>query len=234
MTCVAHISIHDVAPETLGLVERMLVFLKENGASQVMLLVIPGLPWSEEDVDQLRKWVDAGHLLAGHGRTHHVASAESLYHKVHSALISRDVAEHLSKTEDEIAELMLENYQWFGEHGLPCPSHYVPPAWALGRISFSRLQELPFRTVEVLRGVLQVDSGRLYRMPLLGYEADTPVRAVFLRGFNRWNASVAHITGRAARISLHPYDLDYRLNHHIPNDLARFALKADMASLLPQ
>lgn len=233
MICNAHISIHDVAPHTLEQVRDQVSALKDWGVHQVMLLVIPGLPWSEEEVDQLRRWVDDGHLLAGHGRTHHVASAESLYHKVHSALISRDVAEHLSKTEDQIADLMLKNYQWFGAHGLPSPSHYVPPAWALGRISVSRLQELPFRTVEVLRGVFQVDSGRLYRMPLLGYEADTPARAVFLRGFNRWNTALAKISGRAARISLHPYDLDYRLNHHIPLDLARFDLKADVASLLP-
>lgn len=224
----AHISIHDVAPETLVPVTRMLSTLKSFGVKQVMLLVIPGLPWTGEGIDHLKALVEDGHLLAGHGRVHHVASAESLYHKAHSFFISRNVAEHLSRTEDEIAELMQENFDWFAAHGLPSPTHYVPPAWALGSISRQRLRELPFQTVEVLRGVIEVETGRLHRMPLLGYEADTALRAGFLRLFNGWNRLRARAGGSCTRISLHPYDLEYRLQDQISRDCASFALLAEV------
>jgi predicted deacetylase len=224
----AHISIHDVAPHTLDPVQRMLSTLEDLGVRQVMLLVIPGLPWTEEGIAQLKGFVDQGHLLAGHGRIHHVASAETLYHKAHSFFLSRDVAEHLSRTEEEIAELMQENYAWFAERGLPRPSHYVPPAWALGSISRKRLQQLPFQTVEVLRGVIDVPTGKLHRMPLLGYEADTAGRAAFLRVFNQFSVWKASCTGRCARISLHPYDLEYRLKDRIPVDCQTFDLQAEV------
>jgi len=229
----AHVSIHDVAPHTLVLVEDLISMLQGVGVDRVMLLVIPGLSWSESNLDVLRSWVDQGHLLAGHGRVHHVASADSLYHKAHSFLISRNVAEHLSKTEDEIFELMRENHEWFMERGLPSPSHYVPPAWALGSISRSRLRDLPFETVEVLRGVIHVQSGTLYRMPLLGYEADTAFRAFFLKVFNRWNSWSARKRNRAARISIHPNDLEFRLGHRISEDCERFHCQPDVSSLIP-
>jgi predicted deacetylase len=232
MKLYAHISIHDVAPDTLEPVSRMLGVLKDLGVSQVMLLVIPGLPWTEDQIGQLRRWADEGHLLAGHGKVHHVNSPETLYHKAHSFFISRNVAEHLSRTEEEIAELMQENWDWFSDHGLPPPSHYVPPAWALGDISRERLRDLPFETVEVLRGVIEVGTGRLHRSPLLGFEADTLLRAWFLRGFNAWNRIRAGWSGRCARISLHPQDLNLKLADRIAVECRCFDLVADASELI--
>lgn len=224
----AHLSIHDVAPHTLDPVREMLAVLREAGIDRVMLLVIPGAPWQPEELEQLRNWAGQGHVLAGHGDTHHADRIDTFFHKLHAKLLSRDVAEHLSRSEDEIADLMLRNHAWFARHGLPAPTHYVPPAWALGRISRERLRELPFRTVEVLRGVLQVETGLLHRMPLLGYEADTAFRAGFLRSFNAWNLFRARQSGRCARISLHPYDLGYRLKDQILKDCGQFELQAEV------
>jgi len=226
----AHVSIHDVAPHTLDSVCTVLNFLEDQGVEKVMLLVIPNLPWTEKGLDQLRKWADCGHVFAGHGSTHHVDRAESFYHKLHAALISRDVAEHLSKSEDELSELMQENYRWFESNGLPSPTHYVPPAWALGAISRSRLKELPFDTVEVLSGVIDVRNGRLHRMPLLGYEADTALRVFFLKGFNACNRLWACRSDRCARISIHPVDLQLGLADQIAGDCARFRLTPEASA----
>jgi predicted deacetylase len=206
----------------------MLDVLKTHGIHRVMLLVIPGLPWREEQVEVLRQWVAEGHVLAGHGRIHQVKEIRTVYHKLHSVLISRDVAEHLSLSEDGIADLMLENARWFETQDLPVPTHYVPPAWALGPISRNRLRDLPFQTVEVLRGVIDVRSGRLHRMPLLGYEADTAFRALFLRGSNAWNRLAACWNPRGIRISLHPEDLNLRRSACLLNDCARFEVQADL------
>lgn len=224
----AHLSIHDVAPHTLASVRNMLDVLGTHGIRRVMLLVIPGLPWSAEQVELLRQWVAEGHVLAGHGRIHQVEQMRTVYHKLHSALISRDVAEHLSLSEDGIAGLMLENARWFEQQRLPAPTHYVPPAWALGPISRERLRDLPFQTVEVLRGVIDVRSGRLHPMPLLGYEADTAFRAMFLRGSNAWNRLSTRWHPQGIRISLHPEDLNLRLSGHILRDCTRFEVQADL------
>lgn len=226
----AHISIHDVAPHTLEPVGRLLATLQDEGVGRVMLLVIPGGAWSEQDLDILRAWVTQGHVLAGHGWEHEATQIDTFYHKVHSRILSRNVAEHLSKTEEELVDLMQRNFEWFSLHDLPSPTHYVPPAWALGSLPRDRLRELPFRTVEVLRGVIEVKSGKLIPMPLLGYEADTWVRAVFLRGFNALNSLLCRFSGWCSRISLHPHDATYRLNHRIFMDCRAFELEAELPS----
>lgn len=221
----AHISIHDVAPDTLDRVRTMLSRLEASGVMRVMLLVIPGLEWSEEDLAQLRDWQGRGHPLAGHGWVHRVERRKTLFHKVHGTLISRYVAEHLSLGNGEIVDLMRRCYDWFGENGLIPPRHYVPPAWALGSLSRVEMHTLPFDSVETLRGVFFTREDRFQVMPLLGYEADTPLRAAFLKGFNRWNT---HRAKRAelTRISLHPYDLELRLGEEILRDLRKFRIQA--------
>lgn len=226
-----HVSIHDVAPETLGAVGEGLERLREAGAGRVMLLVIPGLGWTEAEVGRLREWAAAGHVLAAHGWVHRVARRRTLVHQVHGRLISRHVAEHLSWTAEEIGAHMQRGCRWFAEQGLPVPSHYVPPAWALGRIGAAALRGLPYATVETLGGVRVVASGRFVRMPLLGYEADTALRAAFLRGFNRWNLAAA---GRAVmtRIAVHPHDFGYRLGDAIVADCRRFRLRATFGDVI--
>lgn len=223
-----HVSIHDVAPETLGKVQHMLEVLTQWGLNRVMLLVIPGRPWSEGQLNILRGMAAHGHVLAGHGWLHEVTQPKTLYHQLHRALISRNVAEHLSRTEDQVLDLLRENHAWFSQQGLPEPTHYVPPAWALGNISRDRLKELPFETVEVLQGVIESATGVLHRMPLLGYEADTPFRAWFLQQFNRLNTAWARRTGRCIRFSLHPYDFDYLLKDRIEADCSAFQMCANV------
>ena len=208
---VAHLSIHDVAPDTMGVVGGMLRVLREEaGVERAMLLVIPGLEWGKANLERLRAWTEEGHVLAGHGWAHHVERRRTLWHKLHGWTISRFVAEHLSLDAEEISELIRRNHAWFGEHGFDPPTHYVPPAWAMGSISRGRLRELPFRTYETLGGVYDAERDRFTRMPLAGFEADTALRAAVLRGFNRWNARRARSGGRL-RIALHPHDLDLRL-----------------------
>jgi predicted deacetylase len=125
----AHISIHDVAPDTLDRVRKMLSRLKKAGVTQVMLLVIPGLEWTEESLAQLRDWQGQGHPLAGHGWVHRVERRNTLFHKVHGMLISRYVAEHLSLGNGEILDLMRRCYDWFGENGLPGIMFPLPGGW---------------------------------------------------------------------------------------------------------
>ena len=213
------VSIHDVMPETLDSVERTLAFLSERGATDVTLLVVPGREWSARDLDRLRVWVDAGLGLAGHGWVHHVQRFGGLYHRLHGLLLSRRVAEHLALDEEGIVRLLRENHAWFGKNGLPEPTLYVPPAWALGSSRRDRLRELPFHRYEVLGGMIDAATGRVEKMPLVGYEADAAWRVPLLRGFNAWNRRRAARTGATLRVSIHPHDIDLAMREDLARDV---------------
>ena len=223
----AHLSIHDVAPDTLPEVTEMLSKLKAAGIGPVMLLVIPGLEWQAAQIDHLREWVGQGHVLAAHGWVHHVDQRRTWKHKLHGVVLSRYVAEHLSLSSEEIIDLMRRSYEWFPKKGLPAPTHYVPPAWGLGEISMEQLSGLPYRTVEVLSGVIYPQEHRILKMPLVGYEADTYLRSVFLGAFNAWNRKQAS-EQTVIRLSLHPYDFTYKRAQDILPDCRRYTCRPEL------
>ena len=102
-------------------------------------------------------------------------------------------------------------HDWFVDRDLAPPRSYVPPAWALGRLDSGRLKRLPYHRIEVTRGFLDTASGTLQRLPLIGFEADTAVRAGFLRCWNRVQLERAYCTGLPLRIGIHPDDPWLRL-----------------------
>lgn len=206
----ALVSIHDVMPETRPQVTDMLAQLGLPPES-VTLLVVPGRTWSAADLKWLRDLQHAGHPLAGHGWFHRCQPPVTLYHKLHSALLSRRVAEHLSFSGDAIVQLVKDCHDWFDQHALTVSSLYVPPAWALGALTREQCGQLPFRHVETLSGLLDTASGDSLRLPLAGFEADTRLRALFLSWFNRVNVARARRHGVPLRIGLHPFDLSLRL-----------------------
>ncbi|MFM1896694.1 MAG: hypothetical protein RLZZ385_1768 [Pseudomonadota bacterium] len=205
------VSIHDVMPQTLPQVREILQRLSAWPNLAVTLLVIPGRNWSSEQIAELRDWQSRGRELAGHGWLHTVTRRSSLYHKLHGLLFSRMVAEHLALSEQGICDLLQRCHDWFGEHGLEAPQLYVPPAWALGKIPRARLARTPFASYETFGGIIDAASGRLERLPLTGYEADTPLRTRVLAGWNRYNEKRAITQDRPLRISIHPYDLQLGL-----------------------
>lgn len=207
----ALISIHDVMPETLDKVRGLIQQLQDNGHQAITLLVVPGRDWQAEDIRQLADWSAQGMELAAHGWHHKAAHVRGLWHRLHSALISRDVAEHLSLDAEGVEALMGRSAAWFDQQGLPAPSSYVPPAWALGALPKRRWSALPYRRIEVTRGLLDTRSGQLEPLPLVGFEADTHLRATFLRVWNRFQARKAQRQGRPLRIGIHPQDGDLLL-----------------------
>lgn len=203
------ISIHDVMPHTLSRVERLLATaLVRVPPAHVLLLVVPGLDWEPEQIESLKRLQNQGYELAGHGWVHKVDGIRTFYHKLHSFFISRDAAEHLSKTEQELISLLEQNIGWFKQHDFKSPKFYVPPAWAMGRIRESTLREFPISCVETTRGFLDLRTGRRRLLPLVGFEADTGFRAGFLRIWNRLNCWPVKAL-RPLRISIHPFDDDY-------------------------
>ncbi len=204
------VSVHDVMPESLGRVDRILGELEQNGWPPATLLVVPGRDWSAEQLQRLRGYAERGYELAGHGWTHTVPRIRNLRHRLHSLLISRRAAEHYALDALGVETLMRRCRQWFDAQGLPAPWLYVPPAWALGPASAARLGNTGFRYLETLSGIYDLHSGRTARLPVLGFEADTALRAAFLRLSNASAVKLGERRG-AVRLAIHPYDLELRL-----------------------
>jgi len=212
-----HISIHDVCPNTLPKVINIVDILKNWGIFHVTLLIIPKKPWQAHEINQLKRWQQAGYVLAGHGNTHHCKTISTASHKLHSMLISRDVAEHLSQPNDQIIEMIQYCYHWFLQNQLNPPELYVPPAWAMGALTPNDLKALPFRYYETLAGIYDNVSDQFSWMPLLGFEADTHFRKVMVRLSNKLNELLARYFKKDIRLAIHPDDFDLLLG----NDLAK-------------
>ncbi|MFO8152335.1 polysaccharide deacetylase family protein [Thioalkalivibrio sp.] len=214
------ISIHDVMPATLPQVRGLLAQLRRHRHRWITLLVVPGRDWHPAEIDQLHAWQQGGLELAAHGWSHRAERLRGIRHRLHAALISRRAAEHLALDARGIGDRMRASAEWFGRQGLQTPSTYVPPAWALGRVPRDVLAELPFRRIEVMRGLLDPRTGRLAPLPLLGFEADTRVRSGFLALWNRLQLLQAWRNGLPPRISVHPNDPNLRLAASLDRCLA--------------
>lgn len=207
----ALVSIHDVMPDTLPQVAQILAACRRLGLAPPSLLVVPGLDWQPDQLEQLRAWAASGHALAAHGWQHRARRIAGVRHRLHSALISRDAAEHLALSRQQIMALMRRAAHWFAQVDLPRPALYVPPAWALGDLRRADLARLPYQSIEVTQGFVDTRSGSLTRVPLVGYEADTRARSLALTVWNRGQIALAQRLQQPLRVGIHPHDLQLRL-----------------------
>ena len=214
------LSIHDVMPGTLDDVERISSELASLGYGTVTLLVVPGSGWATDSLLRLRALTDSGAELAGHGWRHVVDDIRGLRHRVHSLLISRDVAEHLALSRTQIRSLVRQCYDWFSSNHLPEPLLYVPPAWAMGQIDKQDLEQLPFRQYETLAGVYDSGTGTFRRTAMVGFEADTAIRALSCRIWNRLTLRAAG-TSKPIRVAIHPSDPGLLLGDDLRDFLGR-------------
>lgn len=207
----AILSLHDVMPETFQQVEQVVAIIKELGIPPFTLLVVPGREWNAGQLQRLRALEAEGFELAAHGWVHDSGKPRRLYHRLHGVLLSRTVAEHLALNPSQVSDLMQRSFDWFGQHDFSPPSLYVPPAWALGRISRNQLRELPYERIEVLKGFILPHSGRTRLLPMVGFEADNRFRLTAVRTWNRIQRVLARVSSRPLRIGLHPHDFQLPL-----------------------
>ncbi len=215
-----NISIHDVSPDNLNLINEIIIDLSEkHGIKKITLLIIPGLSWSQNHIDRLRHWQQKDKIeLAAHGWEHKSDTPRSLFHYLHSKFISDDCAEHLSKSNSEIIKIMKNSFEWFQNNGLNAPTLYVPPAWALGNINKGDLQSLPFNEIEVMSGVFV--ENRFVFIPLIGFETKTYFRFITVKILNKINYILQKNIG-VIRIALHPNDFNLLLKKDIDKYLSK-------------
>jgi predicted deacetylase len=214
----ALISIHDVMPSTLDRVSRLTRELTHLPSSKITMLVVPGHAWSKKQLDVLREFEKQGYILCGHGWHHSSKNIRGVYHHLHSLLVSRNVAEHLALDEKEIRQLIDDCYQWFEKNNLGAPDLYVPPAWAMGKISQQHLEQTPFRFFENTSGLYDSSTGQQVYLPLIGFEADNIFSAGVLKLWNAANIR-AGSEKKPVRISIHPSDKELRLGDSLASSL---------------
>ncbi len=232
------VSIHDVMPDTREVISELLQEIQARvprlTCDRITLLIVPGKDWRTSDLRWLDYLVDQGYSLAGHGWNHQAPHPKNLHHQLHSLLISRDAAEHLSRSASEIEQRMEACFKWFGCQGYAAPELYVPPAWAIGTLALPQIQS-PFRFLESLWGLTDLKHNTYTRLPLCGFEADTFPRACFLKVFNHWNLKKAYADSSPLRIALHPKDLHGLLRESIFRYLNAISQFEDYSiSILPK
>jgi len=205
------ISIHDVMPETLPNVQNIVGLLERHQIGPITLLIVTGKEWKKSEITVLKNFEKKGHNLAGHGKIHNSLQIKTLKHRIHSMVMSRNSAEHLSLQKEQVIEIIRFSYQWFQDIGLKSPFLYVPPAWAMGKISVNDLRDLPFKLYETLTGIYDIETDQAYKLPLVGFEADNFIRVIFLRLSNYLNRAIVKLSNRPIRIGIHPYDLELKL-----------------------
>ncbi len=226
-----HLSIHDVMPSTLDKVTDLTRKLEQYGLPRATLLVIPGAGWRPAERARLTRLVEAGHPLAGHGWTHQATRIDGPYHWLHSRLVSAQAAEHLCLDEHGVAALIHGCHAWFGAHDLPSPEHYVPPAWAMGRLPKERLAALPFRYYEFAQGIYDSHTERFFTVPVIGFEArGGRLRTLTLRVWNQLNQWSAPWMG-GLRVAIHPDDDALALRDDLERVLAYWS---ERPALIPE
>ena len=222
----SYISIHDVAPHNLNDIKNIICTLEnEFGINKICLLVIPGLNWNKQQIQSLQKWQNDGIEIAAHGWIHQAEKNKSFYHRIHSLVMSADSAEHLSKKRQDVYNMMKKSYSWFINNGFQKPLLYVPPAWALGKITKKDLNRMAFTYYECTTGMIH--NQKYYFLPLLGFEERTLIKASFRRFFNKFNYWIACFTG-LIRIAIHPND--FRL--YMKEDITKYLSRSDEAIFL--
>ena len=209
------ISIHDVMPGTLTDVKSIINLLEKHQVAPLTLLIVPGKEWKKNELSLLKEFQNNGYVLAGHGKIHKTKKIKSIKHWIHSIVLSRDSAEHLSLQREQVIEIMQFSYQWFQDVGLKRPFLYVPPAWALGNVDTDDLKNLPFKLYETLTGIYDSDTDLTHKLPLIGFEADNLLRIWFLQIFNSLNKTLSRFINRPLRIAIHPSDLELGLASQI-------------------
>lgn len=205
-------SVHDVTAQTMARAELLVDLLTAAGKSPLCILIVPaGEQWCTAHIATLKRWEREGHMLAAHGWRHKSEPPHGLYHRLHSALISRDVAEHLGRPRREVAGLVEQSSQWFTDVGLAQPQLYVPPAWARGAIEPADVARVGFRWLETLTGIHDLVSGDFHLLPLLGFEADTNARAGVVRASNQANLLLGAVMRKPVRVAVHPNDFELPL-----------------------
>ena len=228
MNC--NISIHDVRPNNiLKIINIINLLFDKYRIQKITLLVIPGLNWDDKHIKILKSLQNkTGIELAAHGWCHKSNPIKTIYHFMHSKLISADSAEHLSKSKQSIIKIFNDSYLWFSNQGLNSPTLYVPPTWELGNINKEDLSASPFNEFEIITGVFI--NNKFILIPLIGFEVKTYFKFIIVKVLNFINYLSYSFFG-VLRIAIHPNDFDLLLKRDLDKYLRKVTTNFSLSEL---
>ncbi|HEX2530497.1 MAG TPA: polysaccharide deacetylase family protein [Burkholderiaceae bacterium] len=220
------VSIHDVAPHTWHLCERLLQAIAEVADIPVTLLVVPAYhrfpvldaaPYERA----LEQRLVHGDELALHGYTHldEGPAPRTLGERFKRRVYTLREGEFAAIAAGEAKRHIEQGLAWFGERGWPVTG-FVAPAWLMGEGAWQALADFPFRYTTTLQRFYLLPERQALVSPNLFYAA----RNASGRWIScAWNTMLCRASGKLplVRLSLHPNDANHpRLITHYQKLLA--------------
>jgi len=209
------VSIHDVAPSTLPIVDRIVAALAQKGVRYCSLLVVPdyhrqGASMQDRQfVSWLRHLEAAGHEIVIHGYFHERPR------RAHEGFVERFLTRFYTQGEGEFYDLRYDEAfrriktarDEFRAASLK-PRGFVAPAWLLSSQGERAARDAEMEYTTRLRTVRDLRSGETFHARSLVYS----VRNGWRRGTSvMWNAALVRIVQNTPlmRLSIHPPDFSH-------------------------
>ena len=209
------VSLHDVAPSTQPVADKIISELTQRGVRHCSLLVVPdyhhqGASMQDRQfVSWLRNLEATGHEIVIHGYFHERPSraAESSFEKFVTRIYTQGEGEFYDLGYDEAFRRIKTAHDEFQAVGLK-PRGFVAPAWLLSADGERAARDAEMEYTTRLRTVLDLRSGETSPARSIVYS----VRNGWRRGVSLvWNAALTQILKDAplVRVSIHPPDFSH-------------------------
>jgi uncharacterized protein len=212
----AAIALHDVAPDTWPLCERLLDMIFAHGRNiPVTLLIVP--QWHRRTfIHEAGEWraridalLSAGCEIALHGFWHvdEGGASGSLRTALARRVLSAGEAEFAAIDAEEARARIERGLDLIQKCGWPARG-FVPPAWQISRQAAAVLGEFPFEYTTSLGSVTHIPGDRKWSVPCLGLSARSALRRGLSGLWIKWRlAQLANAP--VVRVALHPLDAHY-------------------------
>jgi len=209
------VSIHDVAPSTQAIANKIISELSQRGVRVCSLLVVPdyhhqGAAMKDRQfVSWLRDLESAGHEIVIHGYFHERPR------RAHETLRDEFITRFYTQNEGEFYDLGYDDAfrriktarDEFRECGLK-PRGFVAPAWLLSKEAERAARDAEIEYTTRLRSVRDLRSGQIFAAQSLVYS----VRNHWRRAASlAWNATLSRFlkSNSLLRLSVHPPDYSH-------------------------
>ncbi len=209
------VSLHDVAPSTREITEKILGELKQIGVRSCSLLVVPdyhhqGVATEDREfVSWLRNLEAAGHEIVLHGYFHERTRRrnESMRDKLLTRVYTQDEGEFYDIDYAEALRRINAGRDQLRMSGLN-PVGFVAPAWLLSKEAERAARDAEMEYTTGLRTVRDLRSGENFATRSIVYSVRNHWRRVVSC---RWNATLFRLLrgNPLLRISIHPPDYSH-------------------------
>ena len=209
------VSIHDVAPSTKLITEKIVSELARKGVHHCSLLVVPdyhhqgGSMQDRQFVSWLRGLEAAGHEVVIHGYFHErpPRERERLLEKFVTRFYTQGGGEFYDLGYEEAFRRIKIARDEFRAVGLK-PRGFVAPAWLLGSQGERAARDAEMEYTTRLRTILDLRTGEIFPARSLVYSVHSSWRRAVSLG---WNAMLSRLLKDKPllRLSVHPPDFSH-------------------------